>query len=365
MANPSSKLTGLLTGHVRAEGLSLIDWDLIVRQARVTKLNAALWFSLEESGQLGDVPDLAKNHLMSGAKQADRIKIAARYELSLIDKVVKDFDAPVIVLKGAAYLQRQFNFSRGRVFSDIDILVPEERIGEVEKLFLEKGWKTGKQDPYDQEYYRKWMHELPPMVNPKTANYLDLHHSILPKTSTIKVNPRKLILNSHKLDGFENLYTFSSEDIVLHSATHLFHEGEFENGLRDLYDIYSLITEFNESQEDFWRRLIKRAEELQLVMPLSYSLGYCNKFLKLELPTETLDWLKSRKAAHRFVMDQLFHRALEPDHISCDDWLTPSARWLLYVRSHYLRMPLYLLIPHLVRKAYKKRFDESFRSDAN
>jgi hypothetical protein len=27
------------------------------------------------------------------------------------------------------------------------------------------------------------------------------------------------------------------------------------------------------------------------------------------------------------------------------------ARWLLYVRSHYLRMPLTLLIPHLWRKA--------------
>jgi len=26
--------------------------------------------------------------------------------------------------------------------------------------------------------------------------------------------------------------------------------------------------------------------------------------------------------------------------------------WLLYIRSHYLRMPLHLLVPHLARKAY-------------
>jgi glutaconate CoA-transferase subunit A len=32
------------------------------------------------------------------------------------------------------------------------------------------------------------------------------------------------------------------------------------------------------------------------------------------------------------------------------------ARWLLYVRSHWLRMPPHLLVPHLVRKAWMRRF---------
>jgi hypothetical protein len=31
--------------------------------------------------------------------------------------------------------------------------------------------------------------------------------------------------------------------------------------------------------------------------------------------------------------------------------MTGLARWLLYVRGHYQRMPLRLLVPHLVRKA--------------
>ena len=35
---------------------------------------------------------------------------------------------------------------------------------------------------------------------------------------------------------------------------------------------------------------------------------------------------------------------------------TGLARWLLYVRSHYLRMPLSLVVPHLVRKAWMQRF---------
>jgi len=31
--------------------------------------------------------------------------------------------------------------------------------------------------------------------------------------------------------------------------------------------------------------------------------------------------------------------------------------WLLYVRSHWLRMPAHLLIPHLVRKSLRRAGD--------
>jgi hypothetical protein len=56
------------------------------------------------------------------------------------------------------------------------------------------------------------------------------------------------------------------------------------------------------------------------------------------------------------LMDFLFLRAFRPDQPECKLPLTDLALNLLYIRSHYLRMPLYLLIPHLVRKAWMKRF---------
>jgi hypothetical protein len=54
-------------------------------------------------------------------------------------------------------------------------------------------------------------------------------------------------------------------------------------------------------------------------------------------------------------MDQLVGRALTPEHPDHPTKVTALARWLLYVRSHYLRMPLQLLIPHLLRKGFRKR----------
>jgi hypothetical protein len=50
-------------------------------------------------------------------------------------------------------------------------------------------------------------------------------------------------------------------------------------------------------------------------------------------------------------MDLMLERAFLPHHQSTQDWLSGVARWLLYVRSHWLRMPLHLLLPHLLHKA--------------
>jgi hypothetical protein len=57
-------------------------------------------------------------------------------------------------------------------------------------------------------------------------------------------------------------------------------------------------------------------------------------------------------------MDALLGQALRPSHASCRDGMTGVALFLLYVRSHYLRMPLRLLLPHLLRKAYTRRFQD-------
>ncbi len=55
-------------------------------------------------------------------------------------------------------------------------------------------------------------------------------------------------------------------------------------------------------------------------------------------------------------MDFLFRRAFRPDQPECRLPFTGLALYLLYIRSHYLRMPLYLLLPHLARKAWMGRF---------
>ncbi|MBK7422847.1 MAG: nucleotidyltransferase family protein [Propionivibrio sp.] len=68
------------------------------------------------------------------------------------------------------------------------------------------------------------------------------NHTILPESARIKVNTLALLDAVVAMPGYDNLYVLEPVDMLLHSATHLFHEGGLENGLRDLFDLDSLVS---------------------------------------------------------------------------------------------------------------------------
>jgi hypothetical protein len=195
------------------------------------------------------------------------------------------------------------------------------------------------------------MHELPPMIHLERNTSIDVHHNILPTTSELCPDANKLLANIVKISE-KNIWVLAPEDRVLHSATHLFHGGEFEHGFRDLSDLDLLLNEFL-IQENFWGNLQQRAGELNQQIPLYYALRYTSLILQTPVPEEVLKASEEHtpnRIKQKF-MDALFLRALMPDHQSCNDQWTGFARWLLFIRSHWLKMPWYLLIPHLFRKS--------------
>ncbi len=243
----------------------------------------------------------------------------------------------------------ELDASYGRVFNDIDILVPENLLQEVKKHLAWHGWYPDKMDDYDQRYYERWMHELPPMRHIKRGTSLDIHHNILPKTCKFSPSSENLFRHIVKIPE-TNIWVLQPEDIILHSACHLFFGGEFENGLRDLSDLDLLLRQSNKEKTNFFQSLAERSLELNLQLPLFYALRYTKKFLKTPVPGD-IELIEGQWGKLKLpVMDVIFMRALMPDHPSCNDCWTGLARWLLYMRSHYLKMPLYLLIPHLLRK---------------
>jgi hypothetical protein len=64
----------------------------------------------------------------------------------------------------------------------------------------------------------------------------------------------------------------------------------------------------------------------------------------------------------RRVMDSLFVNGLASAHISLRQPLTGIAQFLLFIRSHWLRMPMHLLIPHLLHKALIRNKTEKTES---
>jgi hypothetical protein len=135
----------------------------------------------------------------------------------------------------------------------------------------------------------------------------------------------------------------------------MLNEGEYARGLRDLDDVAGLLDYFGRDAA-FWPALLDRAVALDLRRPLYYALRYAALLLEAPVPAAIRDSAQLRPpgGALRALMDALFERALRPDHASCRDRFSATALWMLYVRSHHLRMPAHLLIPHLLRKAYMR-----------
>ncbi|MES1981066.1 MAG: nucleotidyltransferase family protein [Pseudomonadota bacterium] len=333
--------------------LGLAEWDLLLRQVRHANLLARLYTVLEERSLLQQVPSQPLEHLNWAYVVLDKHAQAVRWEVMQIRKALADVDIPIILLKGAAYALAKLPHARGRIFSDIDILVPKNRLNEVEAALMLNGWAVMDLDAYDQHYYRTWMHELPPMQHHKRMTVIDVHHAIMPQTAHVRPDSEKLCAAASELPEYPGLKVLNPTDMVLHSAAHLLHDSELDHGLRDLVDIDSLLRQFC-SLPNFWPNLVERAKEIELTRTLFYALRYAVYVLGTPVPAEAINAARIGRPSRftLFIMDPLFHRALMPDHPSCSDWLTGIARWLLYIRANWLRMPPLLLARHLFHKAF-------------
>lgn len=341
---------------VRPE-LGLRDWETLLGQARRARLIARLAAHHLDQGWLAAVPDGPRPHLEGALRLAERQQFEVRWEVDCIQRALRGIDAPVVLLKGAAYLMANLPAARGRLFADIDLMVPRDQIDAVEGALFAAGWISDERDAYNQRYYREWMHEIPPLRHVQRNTYIDLHHTITPPTSRFHVDGQLLLGKVQPLRGITGLYTLAPPDMVLHSAVHLFQEGEFDHGMRDLLDLKDLLEHF-QPQANFWPGLFDRADELGLQIPLFHTLFHIKRLFGLSAPdrfTERVAQLGPGAPA-RMVMAWLLGLALKPDHPSCNTRWTGLARWLLYVRSHALRMPLRLMVPHLVRKAWMRHF---------
>ncbi|MGH6994699.1 MAG: nucleotidyltransferase family protein, partial [Stellaceae bacterium] len=138
------------------------DWDRAVRAARRAGLLARLGLLIAEHNLGSQVPPRARPHLEAANVLARKHGDDVARELRHIRTALGAAAYPVILLKGASYVAAGLPAAAGRLFGDIDILVPRAAIAEAETALTASGWRGVKQDDYDQRYYRQWMHEIPP-----------------------------------------------------------------------------------------------------------------------------------------------------------------------------------------------------------
>lgn len=335
-------------------GLPPADWELLLRVARRVRVLGRLESDLERAGLLEEIPERAAAHLRAARNVISHRNTLISWEVNRLLWALKGIDVPLILLKGTAYLLAELSPARGRIFADVDLLVPERRIGEIEERLVERGWFKTQIDPYDDRYYRVWMHEIPPLRHRERGTEIDIHHRLLPKTSHLKSDPESLFTAARPLAD-PRLHMLAPADMVLHALVHLFLEGDPDEGLRlrDLIDVHDLLCRFGE-EPGFWSDLGPRARALGFERPLFYGLHHVQRLFGTPIPPDVLRGLEDAAPVWpiRQLMNRLIPLALLPGHPDYPSRWASVARWLIYVRAHWLRMPPGLLAKHLSHKAW-------------
>ncbi|ALR20322.1 nucleotidyltransferase family protein [Sphingobium baderi] len=309
-------------GTVAAFGAE--QWNMLIAMARAERLIGTL------AVRIGDmpVPEAVRFVLADARLDAEWEARQALWEADRAAVALKPLGLRVVLLKGTAYAAARLKAGEGRFIGDLDILVPRNAMAEVEKYLMAAGWEWVKPDPYDDAYYRQWMHELPPMIHQERDRMIDVHHTILPLTARQTPDAGAMIADAISVTG--GLYVLSPEDRICHAVAHLLADGDLAGGLRNLWDIYCLLGEVDAGALETRagrHGLSRHVRQARRLADALYGEGR----------RRLTPW-------DRIVIARLLAR---------DGWgreTRKGLRFAFYLRSHWLRMPPMMLARHLFTK---------------
>ena len=253
----------------------------------------------------------------------------------------------LVFLKGAGYTLSGAPVGDTRIYNDIDILADKKSIDAIEKRICLIGWLSEELTEHDEKYYRKWAHEIPPLRHGKRGTIVDVHHNIVPIISGRHVDADKFAKNTVTTEGGFQILSFAA--MTLHSLIHLFFNEEVKKGYRDLIDLHTLMTTNN--NEAFWLDLISLAKETDFGLELFLACRYTQKILKTEVPGYVHKEISQFCPWNIAFVDFIYEKTLKPNHPLCKPKFFVLAEFAVLIRGHFQKMPLHILIYHLLCKS--------------
>lgn len=330
------------------------QWTSFLQEARQHALLGSCCYLLKDLQLWNSVPTKVQAHLLSGQHYADKQKITVVNELIELENVFAGSNLPVLLVKGVAYRAAGYAFARGRVFSDIDLLVPDSHFDDALKRLINAGYLEFALSSYDRRYYKRWTHQHPPLTHFMRGANIDLHHHIFPVASNEKILIEPIIAAALRLED-SAFAVPAPQHLFVHASVHLFYQEETHKLIKDLFDLYLLYQECL-SRCDI-RAIIEAAIACQAQAAVFYAIETLHQLYGLPLPAEIAALAPATSSYRRWQMQFLLRHLLDRDSI----WFR-LAHLCWFVRGHLLKMGPATLLYHTVAKAIEQRKERKMLS---
>ncbi|GAB2920771.1 nucleotidyltransferase domain-containing protein [Rheinheimera gaetbuli] len=319
---------------------SAADWTGLLAELRKHGLLAKAYFKLQQSGQLEQAPFQVRRQLQSGAKYAAKQQHSLFYELQQLEPMLQQLDCPCLLLKGAAYRALALPVSHGRLFSDIDILVPVGSVASVKNKLFFCGFYEPEMAEYDRQYYLRWSHQQPPLHHFERDSVIDLHHHIFPPASARQLNISTLFEQAVAIPG-SGFKAPCPEHLFVHAAVHLFWQEETHRSLKDIIDLndqFSMLAE---------QGLLVSLSEQAIKIGAAQAVTNVIYVLTQLFPSDSAtDYLKQAAvAAPQRLLCRCFISTLQDNGV-----LPAVCKALWFIRGHRLKMRWSVLLYHMLAK---------------
>ena len=286
-----------------------IEWNYFLKNAYYHGLYSLIYSNLQHYSILG-----------LNAEELDQIKQTGRTivlrsleyvtELVSILRDLQNNDVPVIPIKGPVLTQLIYGDVGLRMSSDLDILVPPEKIPLAKQILVARGYELIKTTSDDNRWYRKQSGNHHYKFVKNNQFYLELHQALEPGWF-------------YKSDETSKIFWDTSETIACFGITITFPKKEelflflCRHGSRHAWTLIKWscdLAQFLKTYPNFdWDYIIERAEKTNMELLLFSSLYLTNLLYGTVFPESVTKRIEEDSRIQKFVSLPLKAMFLPPD----------------------------------------------------
>ena len=283
--------------YIQSLLLKKLDWQNLLTVVMQNQISSLFYHKILQAGGERFVP---RDILQELRKSYHAISFQNRCYEKELKKILLLFDramVDVIVLKGAALIERVWQNAALRSMADIDILIRKQDVDRVEKLMSDSGYIINEKS-HTKEWYREYHHHLVPFYNPENEIIIEIHTNILSPSKPVKLDVDKFWACSEPITiSDSNTKILCLEHLFIHLCLHLFAQTSV-GGIKNLADIAKTLDRFK-AQID-WKTIESYAAKTGISDYIYYALHTVNNLSLIEVDCKILSGLRNKSSKNGF-----------------------------------------------------------------